>query len=135
MPEPGWGKAYLAKQVEYLQKHDIDGLMRNHYHPEAEMVTFEFVCKGREALRKYLAEDEPAKAGKILGMTMNALYESDDTIIFTCTMNSEKLGTFVARDALYFRNGRVFRHIAMTLPPEADLKIYEAMRQPALEAV
>lgn len=129
MPEPGWGNAFMQKQVEYLQKHDIDGLMKNHYHEDAEMVTFEFVCKGRDAIRKYLAEDEPEKAGKILGMEMNAFYESDDTIIFTVTMTSEKLGVFVARDALFFRDGKVFRHIALTIPPESDLKIYEAMRK------
>lgn len=128
MPEQGWGNAFMQKQVEYLLKGDIDGLMQNHYHEGAEMVTFEFVCKGRQEIGKYLAVEEPAKAGKILGMTMNAYYESDDTIIFTASIKSEKLGVFVARDALFFKDGRIFRHIALTLPPATDLTIYEAVR-------
>jgi hypothetical protein len=134
MAERGWGTAFLQKQVEYLQNHDIEGLIRDHYHPEAQMVTFEFTCEGPEAIRKYLAEDEPAKAGRILGMTMNAVSESDDTILFTSTITSEKLGVFVARDALFFKDGKVYRHLALTLPPQSDRRIYEAMQASGTEA-
>jgi len=48
-------------------------------------------------------------------------------IIFTSSVNSENLGVFIARDALYVKNGKVFRHIALTLPPEKDKGIYERM--------
>ena len=129
MPEKGWGSAFLQKQVDYLLKHDVEGLMTNHYCEDAEMITFEFLCQGREAIGRYLGVDEPAKAGQILGMTMNHYFESDDTIIFTCTIDSEKLGVFVARDALVFKEGKIWKHIALTIPPESDLKIFEAVAQ------
>jgi len=58
---------------------------------------------------------------------MDAYAESDDVIIFTSSVNSANLGVFIARDALYVKDGKVFRHIALTLPPEADKKIYDAM--------
>jgi hypothetical protein len=34
---------------------------------------------------------------------------------------------FIARDALYVKDGKVLRHIALTLSPVNDEKIYEAM--------
>jgi hypothetical protein len=122
-----WGQKFLDEHVGYLQSGDIDGLMRDHYADDAEMVTFEFVLKGKDAIKQYLKVDQPSKSGKILGMKMDAYFESDDVIIFTSSVNSEKLGVFIARDALYVKNGKVLRHIALTLPPEKDKEIYKRM--------
>ena len=41
-------------------------------------------------------------------------------IIFNAAVKSENLGTFIARDALYLRDGKIYRHIALTLPPGVD---------------
>jgi hypothetical protein len=71
--------------------------------------------------------DQPRQAGKILGMTMDAYAESDDVILFTSAVTSERLGVFIARDALYVKDGKVLRHIALTLPPESDKSIYRKM--------
>jgi hypothetical protein len=123
------GKEFLAKQSEYLAKNDIDGLMREHYHPDAEMVTFEFVLKGTGEIGKYLKVDSPAKSGKILGTEITHMVDSDDTILFTAVVNSEKLGTFVARDALYLEDGKILRHIAMTMPPDEDAELLKRIKQ------
>ncbi|MEW6218101.1 MAG: hypothetical protein AB1634_01020 [Thermodesulfobacteriota bacterium] len=122
-----WGQDFLNEHVGYLQSRDFDGLMEHHYHDDAELVTFEFTLKGKAAIKQYLSVDQPKKSGKILGMTMDAYAESDDTIIFTASVNSEHLGVFVARDALYVKDGKVLRHIALTLPPAKDKAIYQAM--------
>lgn len=116
----GKGLEFFQKQMDYIGKGDIDGLLRDHYHDDTEMVTFEFVLKGKEALRKYLTVDSPAKSGKVLGFEVIEFAESDDVILFTAVVKSEKLGTFKARDSLYLRDGKVYRHIALTLPPEKD---------------
>lgn len=122
-----WGQDFLNEHVGFLTRKDIAGLMEHHYHDDAELVTFEFVKQGKAAIQEYLAVEQPAKAGRILGMTMDAYFESDDVILFTASVKSELLGTFIARDALYVKDGKVLRHIALTLPPAADRKIYEAM--------
>jgi hypothetical protein len=114
------GQAFLQQQVEFLTRGDMDGLMREQYHDDAEMVTFEFTLKGKAAIRKYLEFDEPAKAGKIGGIELRNFAESDDVIIFNAAVKSENLGTFIARDALYLRDGKIYRHIALTLPPGVD---------------
>ena len=117
----GKGLDFYNKQLEYMTSGDLDGLMENHYHDDAEMVSFEFVLKGREAIKKYIGEDEPAQAGKILSFETVHFAESDDVILFTAKVNSEKMGTFIARDALYLRDGKIARHISLTLPPDKDL--------------
>jgi hypothetical protein len=116
------GRDFLNRHVQYLLNGDIAGLMENHYTEDCQLVTFEFTLQGRAAVGKYLGEDEPKQAGKILGMEEKAFAESDDVIIFTTVVRSEKMGNFVARDALYLRDGKVARHIALTLPPGKDVK-------------
>jgi len=122
-----WGQDFLNEHVGFLMNKDFDGLMEQHYHDDAELVTFEFVLKGKNAIKQYLSVEQPQKSGKVLGMNMDAYFESDDCILFTASVNSENLGVFVARDALYVKDGKVLRHIALTLPPESDKKIYQAM--------
>lgn len=117
-----WGQDFLSSHMGYLSRGDIDGLMREHYHDDAEMVTFEFVAKGKEAIKQYLTTTEPTQAGAISGLEVKAFAESEDCILFTALVRSEKMGDFVARDALYVQGGKVLRHIALTLPPGTDLK-------------
>ena len=123
------GQKFLKKHTEYIAKGDIDGLLRDHYHDNAEMVTYEFTLKGKKAIKKYLTVDGPAKSGKILGFTMNHFVESKDVISFTATIKSEKLGVFIARDTFFLRDGKVYRHIALTVPPDKDLALYKALEK------
>ena len=111
---------FFAKHLEYLVKGDIEGLVRDHYHDDAEMVTFEFVTKGKDELYNYLKNESPAKMGRTLGSQLVSFVESDDVLCFTAIINSEKMGYFVARDAFYLRDGKIARHIALTLPPDKD---------------
>ena len=117
-----WGRDFLNRHVELLSKGDIDGLMREHYHDDAELVTFEFNRKGKDAIANYLKVENPAQAGQVSNIEMVAQAESDDTIIYTAIVTSEKMGRFVARDALYVKDGKVLKHIALTLPPAKDVK-------------
>lgn len=121
----GKGLDYFNEHLGYMARGDIAGLLRDHYYEDAELVTFEFVLKGTDAIEHYLTVDSPAKMGKALGMEVTHFAESDDVIIFNAKVNSEKLGLFIARDVLYLKDGKVFRHIALTLPPEADRALWQ----------
>ena len=114
------GMEVFQKQLDYLGRGDIDGLLRDQYTDDCELVTFEFVRKGKDQLRQYLAVDSPAKMGAVRGMEVTHVVATDDTVIFNAIIDSEKMGRFIARDALTLKDGRIHRHIALTLPPDVD---------------
>ena len=112
------GEKFFQEHADYIGKGDIDGLMEAHYHEDAEMVTLEFVLKGRKAIGKYLKEDSPKITGQVLGMTMDYFTESDDVILYKASVKTEKFGTIKADDAFYLKDGKILRHIALTIPPD-----------------
>jgi hypothetical protein len=109
---------FFQEHIEYITKGDIDGLVRDHYHDDAQLVTFEFVLKGKEAIKKYLKEDSPQRTGKVLGMSLDYFTTSDDVIMFKASVKTEKFGTIKADDAFYLKDGKILRHIALTIPPD-----------------
>lgn len=117
------GRDFYNEQLAYMNAGDIDGLLREHYHEDVELVTFEFVLKGKDAIKKYLTVDSPAMMGQVLGLSTHHFAESDDVIMYVSEVNSEKMGYFQARDAYYLKDGKIFRHIALTLPPGEDRKL------------
>lgn len=123
----GWGQKFLDKFLGHLQSQDIDGLMRS-YHQDAELVSLDFALKGTDAIKRYFAEGFIKRAGKIQSSNMEAYFESDDMVLFTLTVVSENLGAVIARDAFYVTDGKIFRHIALTLPPEKDKKMCQGLK-------
>jgi len=114
------GEEFFQSHLDYIARGDVDGLLRDHYHDDIELVTFEFVLKGKDALKKYLTVDNPEKMGKVVGMEVTHLTSSDDVVMFTAKVTGDRIGTFYARDAFYIRDGKILRQIAMTLPPDQD---------------
>ena len=110
---------FFEEHIGYITKGDIDGLVRDHYHDDAQMITFEFVLKGKEAIKKYLKEDSPRITGQVLGMSLDYFTAAEDVIIFKASVKTEKFGTIKSDDAFYLKEGKILRHIALTIPPDA----------------
>lgn len=119
------GQDVYNRQLQYLMSGDIDGLLRDQYTDDCELVTFEFVLQGRAAIAHYLKVDSPAKSGQILGLKTTHFVATDDCVLFDAIVESEKLGRFIARDVLFIKDERIHRHVALTLPPEADKDLWE----------
>jgi ketosteroid isomerase-like protein len=117
-----WGQDFLNKHYELIINGDIDTLMREYYHDDAEFVGFEFIKKGKAEIANYLRVEAPAREGQVSNVETVAVAESDDVIIFTAIVTTEKRGRLVARDALYVKDGKVLRRITLTLPPDKDVK-------------
>ena len=117
------GIDFYNEQLAYVNSGDIDGLMDEHFHDEAELVTFEFIATGKQAIRKYLTVDSPAQMGRVLGVRTVNFMSTDDVIIFVTEVNSEKMGYFQARDAFYLKDGKILRFMSLTLPPGEDQKL------------
>lgn len=113
------GKKFYLDQLGYVGKGDIDGLLKNHYHEDAVMVTFDGVRKGHDELRQYYV-NTLASMGKITGLSTDYFCETDDSIIFKATITDEKRGTVHADNAFYLKNGKIYRHLSLTLLPNFD---------------
>lgn len=116
-----WGQDFLQRFTELQNRGDFHTLMRERYHDDAELVTFESVRKGKDAIAEYL-KGEPAQVGRVSHVEQVALAESDDVLILTAIVTSGKMGRLVGRNAFYFKDGKVLRHITLTLPPDKDVK-------------
>ena len=116
---PGNGKAFYREQLGFLATNDIDGLLREHYHPDAVMVTFDGIRRGHGELRHYF-QNTLGSMGQITGLATQYFAETEDTIIFKASITDAKRGTVQADNALYFKDGLIFRHIALTILPQYD---------------
>ncbi len=116
---PGKGKEFYNEQLGFVATGNIDGLLNEHYHPDAVMVTFDGIRRGREELRKYY-EDTLGLIGRVTYLATEYFAETEDCIIFKAVISSDARGTVHADNGLYFKDGKIFRHIALTLVPEAD---------------
>ena len=117
--EAGKGKDFYQEQLGYLGTNDIEGLLREHYHPDAVMVTFDGIRRGHGQLREYFV-NTLASMGQITGLSTEYFEETDDVIIFKATITDSKRGTVKADNALYMKEGKIFRHIALTILPQYD---------------
>lgn len=116
---PGNGKEFYKEQLGYLASNDIEGLLRDHYHKDAVMITFDGIRRGHDELRNYFV-NTLASMGKITGLATEYYAETEDAIIFKAKITDEKRGTVNADNALYMKDGKIFRHIALTLLPNFD---------------
>ncbi len=116
---PGRGKEFYGEQLGFLAQNDIEGLLREHYHPDAVMVTFDGIRRGHAELRKYF-QNTLGSMGQITAMATQYLAETEDTLIFKATITDGKRGTVQADNGLYFKDGLIFRHIALTILPQYD---------------
>lgn len=111
------GEKFYQDHGGYIATGDIDGLMRDHYHEDAKMVSFEFLLEGREAIGDYLKES-PRLTGQLLGVSTERFAESDNVLMFKASVKTEKFGTIKADDTFCLEDGKIRRHIALTIPPD-----------------
>lgn len=117
----GRGKDFYKEQLALMASGDIDGLLDKHYHEDAVMVTFDGIRRGREELKKYYV-DTLALMGNITYLATEFFAETEDVIIFKAVITSEGRGTVNAENGFYMRDGKIYRHIALTILPDVDYR-------------
>ncbi|MEW6218100.1 MAG: nuclear transport factor 2 family protein [Thermodesulfobacteriota bacterium] len=115
----GKGKDFYKEQLGYLGTNDIEGLLQEHYHPDAVMVTFDGIRRGHAELRQYFV-NTLSSMGQITELSTQYFAETEDVIIFKATITDSKRGTVHADNALYLKDGKIHRHIALTILPQYD---------------
>jgi hypothetical protein len=115
---PGKGKEFFLEQLGFLGTGDIDRILDEHYHPDAVMVTFDGVRRGRDQLKEYYVNTLRAM-GQVKGMSVQYFLETEDVIMFKATVEDER-GTIHADNGFYMRDGKIYRHVSLTLLPNFD---------------
>jgi hypothetical protein len=115
----GMGREFYKEQLRLMSSGDIDALLDQHYHPDAVMVTFDGIRRGREELKKYYV-DTLNVMGKISFLRTEYFAETEDVIIFKAVITSEGRGTVHADNGFYIKDGKIYRHIALTILPDVD---------------
>ena len=113
------GKAFYQEQLMLMGSGQIDALVEQHYHEDAIMVTFDGIRSGYAELKRYFV-DTLALMGTITHLSTEYFEATDDVIIFKATIISEGRGKVFADNALYLKDGKIWRHIALTLLPDVD---------------
>ena len=102
------GRVFYERHIQFLVDKDVDRLVDVNYAPDAELVTFQTVVKGREPLRTYF-HGYIEMLGDIVVESTDKFAETDDAILFEATVRS-KLGRVRVYDAWVLRDGQITHH-------------------------
>ena len=103
------GRDFYDRQIRYLADKDVDGLINNQYTDDAEIVSFDFVKKGRAALldhfRGYLDQ-----LGGIELVSTDNFRATEDSIYFEATVRTGTYGLVRVYDVWVLEGGKIARH-------------------------
>ncbi len=102
------GRILYDRQIQFLLDRDADGLVETNYAPDAELISFQNVINGREALRAYF-KGYIEMLGDLVIESTDKFAEADDAIFFEATVRSA-LGRVRVYDAWTLRDGQITHH-------------------------
>lgn len=102
------GRELYDRQIQFLLDKDVDGLVETNYAPDAELISFQTVVKGRDALRTYF-RGYVEMLGDLVVESTDKFAETDDAIFFEATVRSA-LGRVRVYDAWVLRDGQITHH-------------------------
>ena len=99
---------FFDRQVDYLVRKDIDGLVENQYSPDAVLMGLDMVVRGREALRSYY-NLYIQRLGYLKVISINQINQAEDGLIFDATVETQ-LGVRNVYNAFVLRDGKAIYH-------------------------
>ena len=102
------GGEFYNRQVKFLEGNDVEGLISNQYHPDATVVSFDFVVRGREALRTHF-HNYLNHLGHLKLISTDKFAETEDSIFFEATVDVAG-GTARVYDVFILRDGKATHH-------------------------
>jgi hypothetical protein len=101
-------REFYKEQLDYLFAKDVDGLIDNHYNEDAILIGFDFVVKGRDALKAHF-RNYLQTLGHLEVKSTNKFIEAEDSIFFEASVISN-LGPAEVYDALVLKQGKIAYH-------------------------
>lgn len=102
------GRELYDRQIQFLISKDVDGLIDTNYTPDAELISFQNVVKGRDALKEYF-RGYVQMLGDLVVESTDKFVETADAVFFEATVRSA-LGRVRVYDAFVLREGRISHH-------------------------
>ncbi len=101
-------REFYKEQLDYLFAKDVDGLIDNHYNEDALLVGFDFVVKGRDALKAHF-RNYLQTLGHLEVKSTNKFRAAEDYLFFEASVVSD-LGPAEVYDALVLKEGKISYH-------------------------
>jgi hypothetical protein len=108
--EKGKYRDFYYRQVDFLSRKDIEGLIHNQYTADAELLNFDYHITGTAALIEYF-KGYIASLGYIKLLSTDKYAETDDSIFFESTVEVAG-GIAQVFDVFVMRDGKIWRHFA-----------------------
>jgi hypothetical protein len=102
----GW--RFYMRQIELLQAENIEELLATHYTDDGQLIAVDWSVQGHGALRQ--AFKTYLESIGSFTVETEKFHETDDSIFFEATMNTEKAGVRKVYDAFVFRDGKISHH-------------------------
>ena len=101
---------FYNRQLDYLAKQDVEGLIHNQYTPDAELLNFDYYIKGTDALIEYF-KGYLKSLGYIKLISTDKYHEGDSAVMFESTVETAG-GVARVYDVLVMQDGKIWRHFA-----------------------
>ena len=102
------GRELYDRQIRFLLDKDVDGLIDTNHTEDAELISFQTVVKGNEALKRYF-RGYVEMLGDLVVESTDKFAETEDAVFFEATVRSA-LGRARVYDAMVLRDGRIAYH-------------------------
>jgi hypothetical protein len=106
--EQGKYRDFYYRQLDFLAKKDVDGLIHNQYTDDAELLSFDNYIKGAPALIEYF-KGYIASLGYIKLLSTDKYTEGDSSLVFEATVETAG-GVAQVYDVFVMRDGKIQRH-------------------------
>ncbi|MBN1148918.1 MAG: nuclear transport factor 2 family protein [Anaerolineales bacterium] len=102
------GKAFYNRQVEFLEARDVVGLVTTQYTPDAELVSFDYSLKGRQALLEHFSR-YLERLGEFQRLSTDKFIETEDALFFEATIRVNG-GRARVYNAFVLKEGKATHH-------------------------
>jgi ketosteroid isomerase-like protein len=107
-------RQFYEAQIRDLVAGDVEGLIDNQYTEDATLVSFDNQIHGNAALKEYF-KGYLEMLGKLEVVSTDKFVETDDTLFFEATVNSN-FGQVKVFDAWVLRDGKISHHFTGVYP-------------------
>ena len=108
--ETGKYRDFYLRQLDFLDKKDVEGLIHNQYTEDATLLNFDYYIKGTDALIEYF-KGYIAGLGYIKLLSTDKYTEGDDSLYFEATVETAG-GIAQVYDVFVMRDGKIWRHFS-----------------------